>query len=320
MSAQVHGRIGAKSGWFSYEMGDSLTTGVAPARRTAFFLGYGAGGMLTEVGWKAFDEAIAWTVAATGATPAPSTPSASAAPAPGLLTASEPPVVAQPEVAPAIAAPAPALQQAEGLGQTGGPSVGCARDSGQGNIHVVDFENRAIGAYDVPTLKKDWATRWDFGVKEGRASIVERGSCQALRVAYPANQVGPRTNGASWTQNFDDVHDEVFLRYDVKFGDGFDFRAGGKLPGLFGGKRNTGGHKPTGNDGFSARIVWQSGGQMTTVPVPPGPSRQVWGPLLLDGYGNDRCRTTSVRTGDPFRAGAVVYDRAASDDEHAGSP
>ena len=71
-------------------------------------------------------------------------------------------------------------------------------------------------------------------------------------------------NGASWTQNFDDVHDEVFLRYDVKFGDGFDFRAGGKLPGLFGGKRNTGGHKPTGNDGFSARIVWQSGGQMTT--------------------------------------------------------
>ena len=46
------------------------------------------------------------------------------------------------------------------------------------------------------------------------------------------------------------------------FKKGFGFARGGKLPGLFGGKGNTGGDKPTGKDGFSARMMWREDGRV----------------------------------------------------------
>lgn len=55
--------------------------------------------------------------------------------------------------------------------------------------------------------------------------------------------------------------DRFVLSYAVKFREGFDFRRGGKLPGLYGGIPRSGGKIPSGSDGFSTRIVWQSLGK-----------------------------------------------------------
>lgn len=54
----------------------------------------------------------------------------------------------------------------------------------------------------------------------------------------------------------------LYLRYYLRFDPGFDFVKGGKLPGLAGGKGNTGGHKPNGLDGWSARIMWRPDGKI----------------------------------------------------------
>ena len=54
--------------------------------------------------------------------------------------------------------------------------------------------------------------------------------------------------------------DSMHLRYAVRFPPGFNFVKGGKLPGLYGGVGNTGRRIPTGEDGFSARVMWRKHG------------------------------------------------------------
>jgi len=55
-------------------------------------------------------------------------------------------------------------------------------------------------------------------------------------------------------------YEAVEVEYRVRFGSGFDFVRGGKLPGLTGGIGNVGGNKPDGTDGFSARFHWRTDG------------------------------------------------------------
>lgn len=54
--------------------------------------------------------------------------------------------------------------------------------------------------------------------------------------------------------------DAATLRYRVRFPADFDFVRGGKLPGLYGGRGNSGGAIPSGRDGFSLRLMWRSHG------------------------------------------------------------
>ena len=94
----------------------------------------------------------------------------------------------------------------------------------------------------------------------------------ALRVSYPAGQV---RRGAGWYWNLSRRHITSSIRWPattiskeggwenghiffrVRFGDDFEFVQTGKLAGLAGGLANTGGLKPSGNDGWSARITWE---------------------------------------------------------------
>ena len=52
----------------------------------------------------------------------------------------------------------------------------------------------------------------------------------------------------------------MWSAYDIFFEDGFEFRLGGKLPGLCGGKCYTGNAMPETGDGWSARIMWRKDG------------------------------------------------------------
>jgi hypothetical protein len=55
-------------------------------------------------------------------------------------------------------------------------------------------------------------------------------------------------------------YEALDVEYRLKFEDGFDFVRGGKLPGLAGGTGNSGGNRPNGTDGFSARMHWRTDG------------------------------------------------------------
>ncbi len=130
-------------------------------------------------------------------------------------------------------------------------------------IFSASFETLELGLYTDEHLNLDWnQPTWSDGIEEGRVWVVKTDpGTKALTVKFPAHTYGPEKNGAEWKLSFDKSYDAVEVRYDVMFEKRFDFARGGKLPGLFGGKGNTGGNKPTGKDGFSARMMWREDGR-----------------------------------------------------------
>jgi len=90
----------------------------------------------------------------------------------------------------------------------------------------------------------------------------------SYRVKYAAGGYGPQASGSSFKCNFNLMgmpergYDSLYFRYYLKFEKGFEFVKGGKLPGLVGGAANTGGQKPTGLDGWSARVMWRDSGRI----------------------------------------------------------
>jgi hypothetical protein len=131
-------------------------------------------------------------------------------------------------------------------------------------ILSVDFEPAPLGPYTKDAMALEWSgLKWASGLSEGRVDIIEGPeaySGKSVRVLYPKGSVGPSQGGAQWLVALPKSFDELFLSYRVKFGAGFDFVKGGKIPGLGGGKNNTGGAKPDGTDGWSGRMMWRSNG------------------------------------------------------------
>ncbi|MCA9598971.1 MAG: hypothetical protein KC776_36930 [Myxococcales bacterium] len=152
-------------------------------------------------------------------------------------------------------------------GGAAGSSTGGAAGSGgsAGEIILkVDFEPAPTGPYTKSAMDLEWTgLKWAQGLTEGRVDIVEGAeahSGKSLRILYPKGGVGPGEGGAQWLVNLPKSFDELYVSYWVKFGTGFDFVKGGKIPGLGGGANNTGGSKPDGTDGWSGRMMWRTGG------------------------------------------------------------
>jgi hypothetical protein len=127
-----------------------------------------------------------------------------------------------------------------------------------------DFNSAAVGVYDAAALAAGWnGATPSTGVREGRVSVIDGADARegrSLRVLYPRGGVSSQPSGAQWKMNFGTRYSELSCAYDVRFAPGFDFVKGGKLPGLAGGAANSGGEKPTGRDGWSARMMWRTGG------------------------------------------------------------
>ena len=90
------------------------------------------------------------------------------------------------------------------------------------------------------------------------------------RVRYPKGSYNPgamarmgrAAGGAGFRLKLGLPHsDTVRLSYYLRFAPDFRFVKGGKLPGLGGGKGNTGGRIPDGSDGFSSRLMWREGAE-----------------------------------------------------------
>ncbi len=128
------------------------------------------------------------------------------------------------------------------------------------DVFKLDLGSRSLGPYteemaveDCPGL--EWAL---FGDRTSMVNDEERG--RVLQVQYPAGTILPQNNGAQFVVALP-PSEELWLSYDVKFSPGFDFRRGGKLPGLSShGAIYSGGHKPVAGDGWSARLMWREGG------------------------------------------------------------
>jgi hypothetical protein len=147
----------------------------------------------------------------------------------------------------------------------------------------VDFEGAALGPFGPAELASSFglASSSHQGFSDGRASIVASDHGKSLRVSYPRGSVGPSAGGAQFFVNLPGAHDELYCSYRVRFREGFDFVKGGKLPGLVGGSRPTGGRPDDG--GFSARLMWRTGGAVVQYVYHPHQTSKYGVDLPYDG-------------------------------------
>jgi hypothetical protein len=140
--------------------------------------------------------------------------------------------------------------------------------TGTGPAQIIfqqDFNGAALGTYSRGALAAGWSGTTPYnGVDEGRVTVFEGSDARegrSIRVLYPKGGVSSNPSGAQWKLNVG-RYDELYCAYYVRFASDFDFVLGGKLPGLAGGAANTGGDKPTGRDGWSARMMWRERGEV----------------------------------------------------------
>jgi hypothetical protein len=119
----------------------------------------------------------------------------------------------------------------------------------------------ATGRYEVATWKQDWSgSAWEDGIAEGRVDVIARDEAKRWRIFYAVGQIGPSAGGAAWNQPFGEA-EEATLSYVLRFSPGFDWGKGGKLPGIGGGEKTTGGRPSDGHNGFSVRPMWRADGK-----------------------------------------------------------
>lgn len=129
-----------------------------------------------------------------------------------------------------------------------------------------------LSAQECAVFGADVEPREDGSWGLDRMEVVEAsgsGAPSAVRVSYPEGSSSPeshREHGSplGGAQVYLPLRaggaPEVWLSYAVRFEEGFDFARGGKLPGLYGGTRTSGGNTPDGTDGLSTRLMWRPGG------------------------------------------------------------
>jgi hypothetical protein len=147
-------------------------------------------------------------------------------------------------------------------------------------IFFLNFDNTPTGNYNQKTFNTDWWNpRWSQGITEGRVKIVKGNkllSGNVLRIYYPEGKTGPWKGGAQWKVKLKKNYDELYCAYSVKFQNTFDFVLGGKLPGFVGGRDYSGGHRPDGKNGWSARMMWRRTGSIVQYVYHPY-QRGKWG-------------------------------------------
>lgn len=140
-----------------------------------------------------------------------------------------------------------------------------------------------FGGFEEEYEDSAWQTNWGIQFMDRvPSSQVITGAFaggKSLRVEYPAGGIGPKETGAQFPIVFSDMpgisqeyFDELYLRYYVKFEEGFDFVKGGKLPGLMGGGdswNRSGGNQPDGTNGWTLRFMWRTGGRIVVYAYVP---------------------------------------------------
>ncbi len=135
--------------------------------------------------------------------------------------------------------------------------------------------------------RKDWGIKWNS--RADKNEIIQNAFMggKSLRVNYPAGGLGPSTTGLQFPIVLRDIpniengfYQEIYLRYYVKFEKGFDFRKGGKLPGLMGGGDSwirSGGNQPDGTNGWTLRFMWIEDGKIIVYAYVPKSKNGKWG-------------------------------------------
>ncbi|RIJ50757.1 hypothetical protein D1614_02175 [Maribellus luteus] len=150
--------------------------------------------------------------------------------------------------------------------------TGCVSSEDRAGVNEslsIDFEQSPVGKYSERRLKSEWRGTqivcgkkdyvfYKLGITPYPLTIGEEQANNYLSVQIDKGRFDPIV-GAQWSTPLAGS-DSFYLSYRVQFAGDFDFRRGGKLPGLAGGAANSGGNIPNGTDGWSARMMfWENG-------------------------------------------------------------
>ncbi|WP_298541870.1 polysaccharide lyase [uncultured Aquimarina sp.] len=121
-------------------------------------------------------------------------------------------------------------------------------------VYQNDFDHLSSGQYNRDQIKEALNVSFCKGADEGRVHISDfenRG--KVLDVKYPKGQVKTGQSGMHTKVPFDveGEYDELYISYWVYFPEDFEFRAGGKLPGLA---------YQTSERNMSLRLMWRYDG------------------------------------------------------------
>ncbi|MDO6516706.1 T9SS type A sorting domain-containing protein [Zobellia uliginosa] len=126
------------------------------------------------------------------------------------------------------------------------------------DVYHFNFDELPTGPYDKNQMKDALGVSFCKGADEGRVSIEsfpDQG--KTLKIKYPKGQVKTGESGIHTKVYFNDgqFHDELYMSYKVYFPSDFEFRAGGKLPGL---------SYQTEDRNMSLRLMWRKNGLVET--------------------------------------------------------
>jgi len=188
--------------------------------------------------------------------------------------------------------------------------VGIAVSAASAQSLHVSFDRARQGAYTEALTQRDWGKLLWASLDRARLIGDEEALVgNSLQVAYPQGKVGPKESGASFNVVLPPAH-EYYLTYCIRFSPDFDFRLGGKLPGLAsGGAKYTGGNKPVDGDGWSTRYMWRENGALVLYFYHLN-QKSTYGDTVRLGATLDRNRwyrlTQRIRVNSPGRSNGIL--------------
>jgi len=164
----------------------------------------------------------------------------------------------------------------------------------RGKDWLINFDNHPTGAYTREQLSADWNTpKWAMGrnlvsVVGGDQAYPGTGNTahgKSLKLHYPKGKSSCKhpLECILWLVDLGVKTDSLYYGWRFKLSHNFDYVKGGKLPGVSGGRGNTGGKVPNGTDGWSVRMMWNDQGRpVQYVYHPEQPEK--WGDALFWDY------------------------------------
>jgi len=136
-----------------------------------------------------------------------------------------------------------------------------------GSIFKIFFENNFNTDQPGSYVGEEFESGWNNPIGATRQNTMDilndeyssRGNY--MRGYFPINTHSPYLGGWSWNTRLAEPAEEIYFSYDIRFKQGFDWVQGGKIPGVTGGRVESG-TKPGPDDGFSVRLMWKEAGRL----------------------------------------------------------
>jgi len=175
----------------------------------------------------------------------------------------------------------------------------------------VSFNDEEIGEFEKADIKRVFPNIIWVETHNRSEIIQDKERGKVLKVKYPKGSIGSKEGGIEFITRLPSGN-EYYLDYYVKFDPNFDFRKGGKLPGIASDDGIfSGGRIPTEEEGgWSSRYMWSSQGEPASLYLYYVDMKTEWGEGTYFNTGFERDKwyriTQYVKLNDINKKNAII--------------